>query len=105
VDGLRKSGAASLMLGTCKALPEHMQEDIREITSLQTEEPERRKSHATILLHQVCYEADKKQKVLMLMPDSVGEMSNKQLMKFYEKFGFKKIQDNPVLMARPHGRR
>lgn len=73
-----------------------MQEGIREVLSVFTPEPDRRKGYATALLRAVCEEADKYGKVLMLT-------ASDELTPFYRKFGFKVIQGEPVLMARrPH---
>ncbi len=77
-----------------------MQGGVREIVSLQS--TDRQKGHATLLMWTVCHEADLAQMVLMLKPEPFSDgMGAKKLKKFYEKFGFCEIQQEPcVLMAR-----
>lgn len=103
--GERKVGSAVLELVKTNAVPDHLRHSIREITKLSTAETERRKGFATALLNMICYEADKNKILLILTAESTGAMTNKRLVKFYQSFGFKKIQNGPILMARQaHGR-
>jgi GNAT superfamily N-acetyltransferase len=101
--GQRTHGAASLQLSMTEAVPEHMRAGIRELTHLFVLPESRKQGLATTLMNMVCYEADKARIVLMLTPKSTGAMTDKRLIKFYEQFGFKAIQNNPTLMARAHG--
>lgn len=103
--GMREYGASTLKLSIPKALPEHLQVNIRELSHLNTLEAKRCKGHAGALLSTVCYEADKSRKVLILEPKPTDGRKQSKLVKFYEKFGFKKVQSNPtILMARKvHG--
>lgn len=58
-----------------------------------------RKGHATALMYQVCAEADRNAKVLMLMVTEEAE----KLVKWYQRFGFKPTKDaldTPVVMVR-----
>lgn len=104
MTGERKVGSATLELVKTNAVPEHLRNSIREITKLSTIKTERRKGFATALLNMICYEADKHKILLILKPDAMGAMSNKRLVKFYQSFGFKQIQNGPILMARQvHG--
>jgi len=98
--GLRNHKAASLRVAIPEGVPEEMREGIREIVSLQSES--QGKGHATKLMHEVCTEADVYGKVLFLRPLPFADgMDADKLMRFYRKFGFEKIQDDPVvLMAR-----
>jgi hypothetical protein len=72
-----------------------MREGIREVLSVFTPEPDRRKGYATSLLRQVCEEADEAVKVLLLT------VVDESLCAWYRRFGFKVIQGSPCLMARP----
>lgn len=92
--GQRKLGPSSLKLSISKALPDSMQDGIREVSNIKTNVKERGKGHATTLLKSVCEEADKARKILLLTPDTP------QLKRFYWRFGFTVIQQEPVLMAR-----
>ena len=81
-------------------LPAHM-DKVREISRLWTTPGNRKQGYATELLKQVCSEADVMGFVLMLQPKEFGKSEGlKELTKWYERFGFVKIQNNPVLMAR-----
>lgn len=74
---------------------------VREVVRVWTDPEHRNQGYATDLLNQVFEEADTLQFVLVLQPKEFGKSNGlKDLRKFYEKFGFIKIQDKPVLMAR-----
>lgn len=90
---------ASVKVGPSKMLPHHMQ-SILELSDLFVEPEHRNQGQATALMRQVCYEADKEKRLLVLMPESKGELTNDQLEAFYCGFGFERIQDKPVLMCR-----
>ena len=97
--GKRQLGAASCHLGPCEALPAHLR-DVIEVSDVFVPAWHRRKGIASMLLRQVCDDADAHAKVLMLMPGG-----DDWLTAWYSKFGFVQIQNNPVLMARqPKGR-
>ena len=97
--GKRQLGAASCHLAPSDALPANLREVI-EVSNVHVDEWHRRKGIASRLLRQVCDDADAHGKVLMLMPDG-----DDWLPEWYSKFGFVRIQNNPVLMARqPKGR-
>jgi GNAT superfamily N-acetyltransferase len=100
MNGSRRHKSASLRLSVPQCLPDEMHEGVREITSL--EATEQRQGHATELLQSVCREADHKRKVLFVQPAAyaVG-MDDAALVAFYERHGFGKLQDEPVLMSRP----
>lgn len=101
--GVRHYRTASLMLNEPAALPEHMREGVRELTSLETPVEDRRMGYATTLMHSVTAEADIAGIVLMIVVKPYGEhgiTDMERLQKFYTRFGFARIQDEPVLMAR-----
>lgn len=107
--GLRVYRGASLKVGETTAVPEHMREGMREISSLETPPDERRKGYATHLMYSVTAEADRARMVLMILPDPYqyapgadpsDRMSLTQLVSFYERFGFRTIQSAPLIMAR-----
>lgn len=98
-DGPRVYRSATLHIGRTTAVPEHMRDGMRELSSLETPAEDQRKGYATALLHQVTAEADRAAMVLILLPDPHG-IEQATLEAFYARFGFRKIQDAPVLMAR-----
>lgn len=74
---------------------------ILEVVGIWTEPDLRRQGYATELLADVCREADRSHIVLMLRPEEYGKSQGlKKLEPWYKRFGFIRIQDNPVLMAR-----
>lgn len=97
--GLRNHRSASVRIEVAEALPEEMRPLTRELVSLKSENP--RKGHATSLMWEVCHEADKWWITLFVRPLAFDDgMPDAKLVPFYEGFGFVKIQDEPVLMAR-----
>ena len=98
--GLRTHRQASLRIAIAEGLPIEMRPNVREILSVQSSNP--RKGDATALMYQVCAEADKWWFTLLVqvLPFDDG-MTMEQLQKWYGRFGFLKIQDEPcVLMVR-----
>jgi predicted N-acetyltransferase YhbS len=61
------------------------------VSDVNTDEPHQRMGHATRLMQRVCRDADLGGVVLVLLP---------AVHSFYERFGFKQIQIDPVMMAR-----
>lgn len=107
--GQRVHRSASLRIGETEAVPEHMRWGVREVSSLQTPPEDQRKGYATSLLHQVTAEADRAGMVLIILPapyevatgaPDADELAALRLEAFYERFGFRKIQATPVIMAR-----
>lgn len=78
------------------------------VVNLKSEEPGR--MHATVLMTGLCEWADERKIDLFLIAQASGDprkgtLNNDQLMRFYEKFGFKKDNDHrirPNKMLRPH---
>tara|TARA_R110000782_G_scaffold55229_6_gene116501 strand:- start:2092 stop:2394 length:303 start_codon:yes stop_codon:yes gene_type:complete len=64
---------------------------VMEVSSVETDKDFRGQGYATKLMQKVCKVADNDTIVLVLKPD---------VHSFYERFGFQKIQDSPVLLAR-----
>lgn len=97
--GPRVHKQASLRVVIPQGVPESMRQGMREIVGVTSENP--RKGHATALMHTVCAEADHTRMVLMLEAKPFAEgMTQEQLETWYARFGFQKIQETPVLMAR-----
>lgn len=92
--GAKRLGACSCTLSEFEPLPK-----VIELSELHTDSWHRGKGIANRLMDEICEEADKHSKVLVLMPE--GE---EWLHEWYETHGFKTIQAEPVvLMARqPH---
>ena len=98
MNGLRTYKSASCRV-VVPDLPEHLQDKVREIASVGASE--RRRGHATALMHTVTAEADLAQLVLILKVEPTDGMTDEQLLKFYGKFGFEVIQSEPcILMQR-----
>jgi GNAT superfamily N-acetyltransferase len=99
VNGLRHHKGASLRVVDPTGLPEDMRSAIRELVAVSSHE--RGKGYARALMYQVTAEADLAGLVLMLKVEPFADgMTAEQLEKFYGSFGFLRIQDEPVLMAR-----
>lgn len=97
--GLRTHKQSSLRVSVPMSMPEDMRDRMRELIDVHSDNL--RKGHATALLHQVCAEADRSGKTLMIHVEPFGnEMTAEQLQKWYGKFGFVVVQDKPCLMAR-----
>lgn len=99
--GQRTYKQASLTVAEPTGLPEDMRQEFAEILAVRSQNP--RKGHATALMHMVCTEADLAGKLLMLKVQAFddGAMSDDQLRKWYSRFGFVEVQQEPaVLMAR-----
>ena len=98
--GPRYHKQASLRIAIPTSLPEEMRDHVREIIDVRSED--RRKGYARALMHSICAEADREWKTLFLHvePFDDGAMSAEKLELFYQKFGFRLIQQRPMLMAR-----
>lgn len=90
--GKRSHEGAKCRIGYTMAVPVEMRGKIREVNSLHTEPGMRGKGQATKLMREVCAEADKCDKVLILLPD------DDKLMAWYQKFGFELIQQDPKMI-------
>lgn len=104
--GNRKFGAATCKVGRTVQVPVHMRDSIIEVSAVFTPIEERKQGFATKLMGLVCDEADASGKLLLLHVYPYGEpdMGVGQLEKWYsDKFGFIKIQEEPLLMARAVG--
>jgi GNAT superfamily N-acetyltransferase len=88
------------------ALPKRLRDRTREITKIHTPAKEQGQGHATELLSEVCDEADRAGLTLVLWPRPYGDdiaLSHAMLQQWYESFGFRVIQPEPVFMARAPG--
>jgi len=92
--GTRSYGAASLQVAIPRALPPRMHARILELVHLFVPEESRRQGHATELLNRTIEEADRTRTVLFLC------VEDPPLEAFYQRFKFRAIQRNPLLMAR-----
>jgi hypothetical protein len=98
LPGLREHKQSSLRIAIPDLPPEYL-DGVREIVSLESRNPG--KGYATVLMWDVCHEADKARMVLILKPMAFANgLDDENLLKFYAKFGFIKTQDDPVIMAR-----
>lgn len=95
--GLRAHRSASLRVAMAEGLPEEIQPLTREILSVHAGNA--RKGHATALMHTVCAEADNYWVTLLLQPRKFDDgMDDEKLVAWYERFGFVRIQDEPVVL-------
>ena len=92
--GIRTKGPASARLSYSTLVGANLRGMLRELTHLQVSEDARGQGHGSALMRDICAEADKARTVLMLTADS------RKLAAFYERFGFKLIQADPLLMVR-----
>lgn len=92
---------ARCIVARTDAVPEHMQERIREVSKVYTDAGHRKQGYGTQLMQQVCEFADLNNFVLILTPSpQANTITKDKLMDWYKRFGFVKTQDSPVLMAR-----
>lgn len=106
-------GGASCTIRKCMALPPHMRDGTREVHALRTDVGQRGRGFATTLMHKVCRQADEYNVTLVLFVDPFlvdkGEseatiMGQDALEAWYcTTFGFQKIQQEPMMMARAPG--
>lgn len=81
-------------------LPPEM-DRVREVVDVHTDGGYRRQGYGTELMQAVCDEADALGFVLILQPKPFGDGLDKdKLIGWYQRFGFIKTQNKPVLMAR-----
>lgn len=102
-NGIRQYGAASLTISFCAGLPDKMKLDVREVSHVECLMALRGRGDATRLMQEVCREADASDIILVLSVKPFGEhppLDETQLEAWYTRFGFSRIQHEPVLMAR-----
>ena len=92
--GTRRYRSASAKLGYTTLVGAHLRGKLREISHFNTPAEERGKGHGTHLMREICRDADRDRIVLMLLPDT------QRLSKWYARFGFVTIQDDPDVMVR-----
>lgn len=106
-NGRREHGAASLVIGDCVALPQHMLPVTREVCSVHTPGASQGRGDATALMHQVCDEADRESITLVLWPNPFGDdiaLSRAQLIEWYaRRFGFVRLPGDVAMLARSPG--
>lgn len=101
--GPRGYHSARLTVAVPVGLPEHLQGGIRELLSLEVPVEDRRQGLATTLIERTALEADAAGMILfvhVLPYDAEGFKDVDTLERFYAKFGFVVIQEQPRLMAR-----
>jgi hypothetical protein len=98
--GKRTHKSASLRVAIAESLPVEFWERTREIVAVQSTDQGR--GEATALLWRTCREADEAELALIVKPEPFADgLSMVQLLKFYAKFRFVPIQQQPcVLLAR-----
>lgn len=104
--GVRKFGAASCQVSRTFEVPASMRDHMMEITEVFTPIEQRGEGFATKLIGLVCDEADAANKLLLIHVQPFGDpdLSASQLEQWYaDSFGFVRLQEKPLLMARPVG--
>lgn len=98
--GLRQHRSASCRIAEPEGVPEDMRSQLREVVGVQADE--KRRGHASGLLHHVCAEADRDWLTLLIKVEPYADgMTLDQLERWYGSFGFVRFQTEPcVLMAR-----
>lgn len=96
--GVREFRDASLKIVVPMGLPEHMRDRMREITHLYVKPESRGQKLATALMNFICQEADANLITLVLTARNFedGGPDEAQLITWYERFGFTKLQDTPT---------
>jgi len=99
IPGLRRYRQATLRVALAEGLPPDWRDGYREIISVQSES--QGKGHAAALMYRTCAEADDARLALLIQvrPFAAG-LTVEQLEKFYGRFGFERVQADPLLMAR-----
>jgi GNAT superfamily N-acetyltransferase len=88
-------GNASLHVGYSGIVPPNKRGLLREITEFFVPENQRGKGEGTILLNDVCDQADQQNLILLIKADSP------RLQRFYERHGFMTVQDGcDIIMLR-----
>lgn len=85
-------GNASLHIGYSQIVDPSQRGFAREITDFSVIDGHRGKGEGTLLLKDVCDEADNENLLLLIIADTV------KLAQFYMRFGFKTIQEKPVIL-------
>lgn len=95
--GKRKYESATCEVRYSLALPVELRQAIREVFNVKTASGMRGKGHGSKLMEQICIEADKADKILILLP------KDDKLEKWYNRFGFDIIQTEPavIMMRKP----
>lgn len=104
--GQRKFGAATCKISRTVQVPVHMRDHMMEVSAVFTPIEQRGNGYATKLIGLVCDEADAAGKLLLIHVAPYGDpdMGASQLENWYaDKFGFVRIQEKPLLMARAVG--
>lgn len=85
-------GNASLHIGYSQIVEPNQRGFAREITEFFVPEEHRGKGEGSLLLQDVCEQADQDNLLLLIIADTV------RLARFYMRFGFTVIQENPVIL-------
>lgn len=103
-SGVREFRDASLTVSVPTTIPEHMRAGTREISHVFVKAGSRGQRLATALMNFICQEADANRMTLILVAREYDEggPDEAKLITWYEKFGFKKLDDTPTgtFMAR-----
>jgi len=95
--GRRKYETATCEIRYSQAIPFELRMVVREVFNVKTESGMKGKGQGSKLMQAVIEEADKAQKILILLPDT------EKLELWYSKYGFELVQTNPahLMMRKP----
>jgi GNAT superfamily N-acetyltransferase len=101
--GTRTEGAASLKVSYSQAVPVHLRGKVRELSGVLVDSASRGHGAASALLATVITEADLNRMALLVVVEPFGDtpLNETALAAWYERHGFKTIQDTPPVMVRP----
>lgn len=92
--GTIELGNASIRVGYPQIIAPNQRGHARELTEFFVKEDHRGKGEGSVLLNEICEQADQGKLLLIIVADSL------RLASFYARHGFIAIQANPILMAR-----
>jgi len=95
--GKRKYETATCEIRYSMAMPLEIRQTVREVYNVKTDSGMKGKGQGSKLMQAIADEADKAQKILILLPDT------EKLELWYSKFGYELVQTNPVhlMMRKP----
>lgn len=96
-------GPARCRVGLCELVAPALRPNLREVSGLVCDAASRGKKHATALMRQVIATADDHGMTLLVVPEPFEDepMNTNTLRDWYARLGFRVIQAQPCVMARP----
>lgn len=100
MNGPRQLDGAMCHIMPVSHLPAHLARSLRMVVGVFVPEHKRGEGLATALMREVCVEADREGISLILEPkqSSATGLTDGQLEGWYERLGFQRFQDHPVVL-------